>query len=285
MLTKPIHFRLCRWLISVLSVVFVTALATEAHAGGSFRLKNNAVGEVGGGWHIYCFLDIGKPPSLPHVPIKFYFTRVVAYELSLVDGHSDPVETRQNLTGQSPNIASMDVDFSNGSGKIFKGTNFDFSISRTQGYTPGEYQVKVKTVDGMDIGGTLNITLNRTTNHDDPNWKTDVVDRRSITFNASSKGKDMKKVDTGIDGGLIAKNDTNGDTPAANQQGDVQASGSAAPFIPPEAYQKTPEEQGLQDHPKGCGCSLPGVTQTSVAGLSALVLGCIGLAGRRRRKS
>jgi hypothetical protein len=179
----------------------------------------------------------------------------------------------------------MDVDFSNGSGKIFKGTNFDFSISRPQGFLPGEYQVKVQTVDGVALGGTLNITLNRTTNHDDPNWKADIVDRRSMTFTASSKGKDMKKVDTGIDGGLMAKNDSNDDnSQAAPAQGDVAASGSAAPFIPPEAYQKTPEEQGLQDHPKGCGCSVPGLAQTSLAGFSALSLGFIALVARRRRR-
>jgi MYXO-CTERM domain-containing protein len=274
--------RFGRALVSVLALFFVAAIAFDARATGSFRLKANSVQEVGGGWHIFCTLDIGKPPSLPHVPMKFYFTRVVAYELSLVDGHAEPVETRQTLTGQTPNIASMDVDFSNGSGKIFKGTSFDFSISRTQGYTPGEYQVKVQTVDGTPIGGTLNITLSRTTNHDDPNWKVDIVDRRSMNFTASSKGKDMKKVDNGVDAGLVAKNE---DENAPMQNTDVQASGTAAPFIPPDAYQKTPEEQGL-DHPKGCGCSAPGAAKwPSFAWLGAPLAAFAVARLRQRRRS
>ena len=111
-----------------------------------------------------------------------------------------------------------------------------------------------------------------------------VVDRRSITFNA--KEGSIKKVDNGVDGGLIAKNSNDDVEHAGVNTGDVTPTGSSQPFIPADAYKPTPEEQGIQEHPKGCGCSVPGLG--GAPGI-ALTIGSLGLVfasvvRRRRRK-
>ncbi len=176
---------------------------------------------------------------------------------------------RTPLVNQTPSVESLDVDFADPSGKIFNRTNFDFSLTRTRGYEAGEYKVQVRTSDGTDVGTATTIILKG----DNP-----VVDRRAITFNA--KEKSIKKVDTGLDGGAEASDDT--PAAAVPTNGDVAASGSAAPFIPPEAFQKTPEEEA-RDHPKGCGCAVPGLAETAGAGAASLPL-VLGLAAVRRRR-
>jgi hypothetical protein len=256
-----------------LLTLLITLAPRLAEAGvGSFQLRTSEVQEVSGGWHIFCQLALPRAPTLAHTPMKFLFTKTVVYERALVDTSKDPVLNRTPLVNQTPSVESLDVDFSDPSGKIFNRTRFDFSLTRTRGYEAGEYKVQVRTADGTDIGSPATLILKG----DNP-----VVDRRSITFNAEKKG--IKKVETGIDAGeKVASNE---ETAAALNNTDVAATGSAAPFIPPEAFQKTPEEE-LQGHPKGCGCSVPGVDRT--AGL-ALLLGAPAIvavaASRRRRRS
>ena len=65
---------------------------------------------------------------------------------------------------------------------------------------------------------------------------------------------------------------------------EVAAAGSAPPFIPAEAFQKQPEEIG--DHPKGCGCDVPGSRSDGGAPLLGALLMGVGLsliAWRKRR--
>ena len=261
-------------LVPLLAIVL---FAADAHAAGSFKLKSNELTEgAGGTWHVFVTIELSRPPPIAHVPIKFLFTKQAVFERALVDNHEGPVTNRQSLVGQTPAIESLDVDFADGSGKIFKGTRFDFGLTRARGYEAGEYKVQVRTSDGTDIGGAATITLKG----DNP-----VVDRRAITFNAKEKA--IKKVDTGIDGGLIAKNE-DGVEHAAPTGGDVSASGTATPFIPKDAYNKTPEEQGLKEHPKGCGCSIPGLSEGPTSFFLGLPLAVLGLAFvrvRRRRHS
>ena len=245
---------------ALLVALLVCLFAAEAHAAGSFKLKSPEVNEVSGAWHIFVTVELPKAPSTPHVPIKFLFTKTAVYERALVDNRSDPVTNRMAMQNQTPSIESMDVDFADGSGKIFKQTRFDFGLTRTRGYEAGEYMVQVRTSDGTDVGGKATLTLKG----DNP-----VVDRRSITFNA--KDSKMKKVDNGVDAGTSAKNDVE---QAAPQGGEVTPTGTATPFIPADAYQPTPEEQGIKDHPKGCGCSVPGLSNASTI---AMVIGSIAL--------
>ena len=249
----------------------VFAFSSTALAAGSARLKSSEVSEVSGAWHVFMTIELPKAPSIPHVPMKFLFTKTAVFERALVDTSKDPVTNRQNLQNQSPTVESLDVDFANGQGKIWKGTSFDFGLTRTRGYEAGEYSLQLRTSDGLDIGGKMNITLK---------GENPVVDRRSITFDAKKPG--IKKVDDGSDPNAPPKQAKNDDTPVASQ--DVTAAGSTAPFIDPSAYNKTQEEE-VKQHPKGCGCSVPGLPTESplffVGSLSGLML----LARRLKRSS
>jgi MYXO-CTERM domain-containing protein len=195
----------------------------------------------------------------------------VAYERALIDGHTEPVVNRQALQNQSPTVESLDVDFGNPSGKIFKGTHFDFGLTRTRGYEAGEYKVEVKLSDGSSVGGAQNLTLKG----DNP-----VVDRRAIAFNA--KDPAVKKVD-GYDGG---QKPASGDDPpptANNTMGEVTPTGTAQGFVPKEGMEKTPEEE-IKTRPAGCGCSVPAASTGGLMWLGSLA-GIAALRLRRRSRA
>jgi hypothetical protein len=254
-------------------LAFLVFAPATAHAAGVFKLKTPQVSETGGQWHIFIFVELSRAPATAHVPVKFLFTKDMVYERALIDGHGDtPVLNRTALTNQTPIIESTDVDFSDGTGKIFKGTRFDFSLSRDHGFEAGEYKVQVRGADGNDIGGSARLVLNG----DNP-----VVDRRSITFNA--KDPSVKKVQNyGLDGG--ANGAPSSDDSTSTQSTDVAPSGSAAPFIPTDAYNKTPEEE-VKTRPAGC-CGVAGARGGDY-GLGAgglFAVGAVLLAVRRKRK-
>lgn len=255
---------------AVLALVFT--FARDARAAGAFKLKSPEVNEVSGGWHIYVSLDLPKAPLTAHQTMKFHFTKTVAYERSLVDGRSEPVNNRQVLQNQSPSIESLDVGFGDATGKIFKSTRFDFTLTRTRGYEAGEYKVEVKTSDGVTIGSPQNLVLKG----DNP-----VVDRRSIAFNA--KDPSVKKVEAYDAGAKVAQNDPLPEAANNPGMGDVEATGTAQPFIPKEGYEKTPEEE-IKTRPKGCGCSVPGMGGAGAL-LWAAPLAGLGLAFARRRRA
>ena len=256
-------------LLLTASILF---LARDASAAGTFKLKSTEANEVSGAWHIFVTIELPKAPTIAHAPIKFLFTKTAVFERALVDNRNDPVTNRMALQGQTPSIESMDVDFADGSGKIFKTTRFDFGLTRQRGYEAGEYTVQVRTSDGTDIGGKANLTLK---------GENPVVDRRSMTFNA--KDSKIKKFDDGTDGGAkVAGND---DVEHAGvNTGDVTPTGTSQPFIPADAYNKTPEESGIKEHPKGCGCDVPGTSNVPGAPLALGMLG-LGLAVAVRRRA
>jgi hypothetical protein len=70
--------------------------------------------------------------------------------------------------------------------------------------------------------------------------------------------------------------------------GDVVPAGSAPPFLSADAFKQQPEE--LHEHPKGCGCDVPGVDPAGasggVQGLAALMMGLgLSIIGWRKRRS
>jgi MYXO-CTERM domain-containing protein len=258
-------------LIATIGVFLSIAMPADA-ATGTFKLKSTEVNEVSGAWHVYVTIELPKPPLTAHQSMKFLFTKTMVYERSLVDNQKDPVINRQALQNQTPSVESLDVDFADPSGKIFKGTRFDFGLTRTRGYEAGEYKVEVRTSDGVTIGAGANLTLKG----DNP-----VVDRRAIAFNA--KEKSIKKVDAYDAGANQAKND---EPVAANNggPGEVAPSGTATGFVPKEGMQET-EEEKIKTRPKGCGCEVPGNGGPGTALFFLLpVLGVGVMALRRRRR-
>jgi MYXO-CTERM domain-containing protein len=262
-------------LFLALMAFLVSSLAgQDAHAAGTFKLKSTEAQEVSGAWHIFVTIELPKAPTIAHVPLRFLFTKTAVYERALVDNRPEPVTNRMARPNETPSIESLDVDFSDGTGKIFKTTRFDFGLTRTRGYEAGEYTVQLRTSDGTDVGGKAQLTLKG----DNP-----VVDRRSITFNAKEKEGGIKKVDTGLDGGLVAKN-SDDVAHAGVQTGDITPTGTSKPFIPQEAYKPTPEENGVKEHPKGCGCRVPGSAAGPTLAISLASLAGVALALLRRRR-
>jgi len=252
-------------------VAFVVAslTPTDASAAGSAKLKTTEVQEVSGAWHIFVTVELPKAPPIPHVPMRFVFTKTAVFERSLTDTSKDPVVNRQTVDGAQPTAEALDIDFANPQGKIFKGTNFDFGLTRVRGYEAGEYKLQIRTIDGVDIGGPMRLVLKG----DNP-----VVDRRSITFEAKKSG--VTKI--GDDAGTGARKFE--DTPTTNYSGDVAPTGSAQPFVPSSAYDPT-EEEKVKENPKGCGCSVPGLSSTSGSlGLLASIAAIAALSRRRRRQ-
>lgn len=251
-------------------LVLVSASRDASAAAGSFKLQSTESTEVSGGWRIRVRIELPKAPLTAHQTMKFVFTKTMAYERALVDGKTEPVVNRTSLTNQQPSFESLDVDFADATGKIFKITFFDFMLTRARDYEAGEYKVELRMSDGTNIGTPANLILKG----DNP-----VVDRRAITFNA--KEKSIKKVDGYDAGATVAKNDDPAPS-AAGGNGEVTASGTAKPFIPPEGYEKTPEEE-IKTRPKGCGCDVPGMSDTGSL-LALLPLAGVGLAAMRRRR-
>jgi hypothetical protein len=192
------------------TVLSFLLFASPASAAGSFKLKTAQVTESGGQWHLFVTLELPRAPATAHVPMKFLFTKEMVFERALIDGHDQPVLNRTALTNQMPSVESVDVDFADGSGKVFKGTRFDFSLSRDHGYEAGQYR-------------------------------------------------------------------------PSTQSQEVAPSGSAAPFIPPDAYNKTPEEE-VKTRPAGC-CGVAGSHGDYGTGaMAAFAFGAAVMFARRRRR-
>jgi hypothetical protein len=135
------------------------------------------------------------------------------------------------------------------------------------GYQAGEYTVQVRTSDGIDVGSKMRVVLT---------GDNEVVDRRAMNF---SKDKAIKKVDS--ENGPKKESEA----VASNMTGDVQASGAADPFVPADAYNKTPEEE-MRVKKSGCGCVTSSSSRADGAAATFLVLGtALMLRGSRRRSA
>ena len=247
-----------RVLLGLALSVFLVLLSGPARAAGTVKLKSSEASEVSGAWHIFVTIQLPKAPSIAHQPLKFLFTKVAVYERSLVDGKADPVMNKVALQNQQPSFETLDVDFADSSGKIFNQTRFDFGLTRTRGYEAGEYKMLVRTSDGTDIGTSQLIILKG----DNP-----PVDRRSVSFTAPKKSEEKKPAPS--------------TDPAPQMQGDVAPTGTAAPFIPEDAYNKTPEED-IKVKKGGCGCDMKSPTAAAEFGVM-LLLCLMAMAAIRRR--
>jgi hypothetical protein len=264
--------------VLALFAIVVSLAVTADAATGTFVIKTKSVNEAGGAWRIFTKIELPKAPLTAHQSMRFNFKKTMVYERSLVDGKSEPVINRQALTGEMPQTESLDVNFGDATGKIFKGTNFDFALTRTRGYEAGEYEVELRTADNVIIGSKQNIVLNG----DNP-----VVDRRAMAFNA--KDSKVKKVEGYDAGANQAGNDSNelpANQPAGNAggNGEVTPMGTATGFVPKEGMQETDEEK-IKTKPGGCGCETVGQRSNASALLGLIPILGLGIAAYRRRET
>jgi MYXO-CTERM domain-containing protein len=254
-------YRLLRLIAAVvLGAIF---LSRPAYAAGTVSLSTREPVESDGKWKLNMSIDYGGIPHLPHIPMLFSFTPTALYERALTDKTGDkPIQNRIPLQNQQSINESIDVGFSDASGKVFKVTKFDFAIRRDHGFEAGEYDLKItRADDGVQMGQTIKLTLKG----DNP-----VVDRRAITFAGEKKPKKDDKKDDGADKKAA-------DKPAESAEAKPEDKAEMPPEDPagPPAV---PPKQG------GCGCRVGGAADTEEGG-AALVLIGLGAALWARRRS
>jgi MYXO-CTERM domain-containing protein len=244
---------------------------------GSFAIKTPSVDEKTGEWHIKVRIDLPRSPPMMHTPMRFTFSKEVVDERAIMSKGAEPEHHRMVIDTPPKQVVSMDVDFADASGKVFKSTYFEFDLQRRNGYfEAGEYLCSLSGPDG-EVGVAQKLTLKG----DNP-----PVYRGAMDFSSDSKGNKkgvkIQDVSSGIDGGSqVAQNDTSGPS-AAPMSTDVTPSGDAPDMVPKGAYNKTSEEEAVQDHPKGCGCVAAGLEGGSAAAGVVLLGLALALARRRR---
>ncbi len=257
---RPRALALASAACAVLVGVLLSLLSRPALASGTVTLASREVTEEDGRWKLKMSIDFGSIPQLPHIPMIFSFTPMVLYERALTDKSPEkPVLIKMPLSNQTTNNESMDVGFSDGSGKIFKITKFDFVIRRDHGFEAGEYDLKIKREDdGVQMGQVIHLSLKG----DNP-----VVDRRAMVF---AGDKPRKKVDPDK---AEEKTEEKKDEPAAEEKksedGEEKKTGEDVPKVPPK--------QG------GCGCKVAGDEGPNGGAIAALGMAAALVLRRRRR--
>lgn len=239
------------------ATVAFALIAGQAQAAPAFQIEKKDVAENSGSWTVNMRIELAKAPSTPRVPMNLYISRTTEFRRQLEDGKKDPVMHALAIRPPKTSIESVDVDFADTKGTIFKATKFSYRLSRSAGYIAGVYSVQLKTQDGNNVGGASELTLRG----DNP-----VEDVRTMDFGP-------KKEETTES----AKPRTDFTVP----ENDVKPAGTPPPFLPEEAYKPT-EEENIKVKPKGgCGCDTaraPGLNYAWAALPLALVL-------RRRRRA
>lgn len=250
-----------RFFVAALFFALVVGAPALARAAGTVTVTDTQPKEDDGRWKLKMTINYGGVPSTAHVPMLFSFTQTVLYERTLTDkSPNTPVLTKLPMQNQQAINESMDVGFSDASGKLFNITKFDFVIRRDHGFEAGEYSLKItRTSDGAQMGQTLKLVLQ---------GDNVVVDRRAMVF--SGEKKKEKKPDA------AANPDEKKDDPAA--------AGTPAENPDPSAQSDTPVETPPATPPKsGCGCRVAGTEGSGAMSLVAL-LGLAALSYRRKRR-
>jgi hypothetical protein len=254
---------------------------SQALAAGSFSLKTPSVDEKGAEWHVKVRIDLARPPGMMHTPMRFTFSKEAVDERAIMSKGAEPEHHRTVLDTPPKQIVSLDVDFADASGRVFKSTYFEFDLARKDGYfEAGEYLVTLSGSDG-EVGSAQKLMLKG----DNPPVYRGAMDFTTDVKAQKKKGPKIESVSSGLDGGGPQSEGENNPSSAGPASTDVAPSGPAPDMVPQTAYNHTSEEEAVQDHPKGCGCRAAGLEQASVAGgtMSILSLGLI-ISRRRRRR-
>lgn len=269
-------------LSALVALAAVILVPSRAFAAGNFTLKTPEVTESSGEWHVKVRIDLARPPAMMHIPMRFTFSKEAVDERAIMQKGADPVHHRMVLETAPKQIQSMDVDFADPSGKVFKSTYFEFSLRRDGGYfEAGEYQMTLSGPDG-DVGGSQKLTLKG----DNPPVYRGAMDFTGDPKAQQKKGPKMENVNSGLDAGAkVASNDDPGGGNGSGGSGEVAAVGSGGDMIPKDAFNKTAEEEAVHGHPSGCGCLVAGADgEGMLAGAAALLgLGLVVVRASRRR--
>jgi MYXO-CTERM domain-containing protein len=262
---------------AILAMALLCALALtlgNALAAGTINYTKKAIAESNGGWHVQMMISYGGKPPMAHVPMRFSFTPIALFERYLDDAHKDKPQTRTiPLVGQMPIIESVDVDFSDPRGKLYDKTKFDFTVTRAHNFSAGEYSVTVRRSDGTQMGAAQTLVFN---------GENTVIDRRAISFVASSGKKDAGAPATAAatGNGAAATAPAGSAEPAAPSSGE-EPTAAAAPEdadsgVDPVAEAKVPPGS------HGCGCRTAGAPSPPASWWSLGAFALLALRGRRK---
>ena len=259
-------------LLSLAFSLLALALPSRAHAAGTVQIKSLQVDEVDGKWKLNMTINYGATPHLAHIPMIFSFEHTMQYERALTDQSGEkPVLVKRALSNQTPVNESMDVGFSDGTGKVFNITKFDFVIRRDRGFEAGEYTLKIKREgDGVAVGTPQKLVLKG----DNP-----IVDRRAIVFSGEKKKDKAQEGDKASSGGGDDKKD-----PAEKKDAsEASADTSPAEKDPSPETETPPGPPSEPPKQGGCGCRLADANTPSPLGALALA-GLAALVCRRRQR-
>ncbi|HXN31856.1 MAG TPA: hypothetical protein VN894_08345 [Polyangiaceae bacterium] len=266
--------------LALLPCEYVHERSALAAGPGALTIKTKEIDEKNGEWHVKVRIDMARPPSMMHTPMRFTFSKEAVDERAIMSKGAEPVHHRVVLETAAKQIVGLDIDFADASGKVFKSTVFEFDLKRSDGYfEAGEYVVGLAGPDG-DVGNNQRIVLKG----DNPPVYRGAMD---FTDNKSTKrGMKLQTVNSGIDAGSDNKEVAKNDTPEAKlpTTGDVAPVGTAPDMVPQTSYNRTAEEETVHEHP-GCGCVAAGLERGSVGGgAAAAALGLAFVVSRRRRR-
>ena len=272
LVTYPLRRGAIATLASLAAMVAVLLVSGRALA-SSYTIKTPEVTESGGSWHIKVRIDLSKPPTMMHSPMRFTFSKEAVDERAIMSKGADPVHHRVVLETSQKQIVGLDVDFADPSGKVFKSTYFEFDLARKDGYfEAGEYLVTLAGADG-DVGSAQKLVLKG----DNPPVYRGAMDFASDPKAQKKRGPKMEAVGSGLDGGSdqqVAQNDTPSAAPTST---DVSAAGPAPDMVPKGAFNSTSEEEAVKDHPSGCGCIAAGADGGSPWSRGLLGAGAVAL--------
>lgn len=240
-----------------------------ALAAGSVTIANREPEESDGKWKLNMAINYGGVPHVAHISMVFSFTPTALYERSYTDASGDKiVHTRKPLSGQQAINESMDVGFTDGSGKTFATTKFDFVLRRDRSFEAGEYTLKItRASDGVQVGQPQTIKLK---------GDNEIVDRRAMVF-AGDKKKEKKAAPSDKTGEASDPVKPNAENAAASEDGAPKDADPSAGAPAVESPPPVPPKQG------GCGCRVAG-DPGGVSSLPVLALGITLLLRRTRRR-
>lgn len=254
---------LFRRLYGAFLTLALTLFAVNAAAQGRVVWKKTKINESLQRWHVELEFHMNSAPDIAVVPVRFEFTPEVYYERALVDGKQDPVITRLPLTNRQPLVETVDIGFLNPtSGKIEKRTRFSFHLTRDRGFEAGEYKVVIEDKrNGRKLGQPTKLVLD---------GENEVIDRRSISFDPSTKKKKEKELTEEEKAEMADLPDPESEEFWAG--GPSEPDDPNDPDLPPPAH--------MQERP--CACRVPGGEGRHVGWSAAAVVLGLALIARRR---
>src|SRR3984885_13969078 len=118
------------YLAGLCALLVTLLVSTAAFAGGNFTIKTTEAPESSGEWHIKVRIALPRAPPMMHTPMRFTFSKEAVDERAIMQKGADPQHHRVVLETAAKQIVSMDVDFADPSGKVFKSTYFEFDLQR-----------------------------------------------------------------------------------------------------------------------------------------------------------